>query len=142
MGLLAVGQAGRDPLEFFLADQLITNRDEGITEKVQDRTDMWGRILPFVGGIVSAVCLAKASWSNTFLIPVIVMVAAYFVFLLGICFGSYYCGNRIRSPVTIVYEVLKAAITKRHLDYPGTSKGYFKNERNEVKFSPHHPILR
>ncbi|CAL5388577.1 unnamed protein product [Camellia sinensis] len=40
-----------------------------------------------------------------------------------------------RSPITNVYYVTKAAIWKRNLDYPATSKQFYHNDKGELTFA-------
>ncbi|XVE97046.1 hypothetical protein REPUB_Repub02eG0276800 [Reevesia pubescens] len=141
--LIAVGKAGRGPpLKAFLADQLTDDSKQNqaiVEEQVEARKIFWWRVAWSLG-VVASFGLSTGSWRWTFLTSSIVMGVAYLWFLSGIKF--FHCKKPTGSPLTNVYKVFKAAVLKRHLDYPNTGNGYFKNDSHQLILWPNVPFFR
>lgn len=142
MILLAVGKAGRDhPLKAFIVDQLTDSKPNQAIDKeqVEARKNFWWRVAWSLG-LVASFCLSTSSLRCSFFTSALVMAVAYLWFLSGI---NFYCYKKPEgSPLTVVYKVFKAAVLKRHLAYPTSANGYFKNDRDQLLLWPIVPFFR
>ncbi|XP_017976362.1 PREDICTED: protein NRT1/ PTR FAMILY 5.7 [Theobroma cacao] len=140
--LLAVGKAGRDhPLKAFIVDQLTDSKPNQAIDKeqVEARKNFWWRVAWSLG-LVASFCLSTSSLRCSFFTSALVMAVAYLWFLSGI---NFYCYKKLEgSPLTVVYKVFKAAVLKRHLAYPTSANGYFKNDRDQLLLWPIVPFFR
>ncbi|KAM4097743.1 hypothetical protein ACJW30_07G024900 [Castanea mollissima] len=127
--MIALGKSGRDPpLRAFFADQFIDEQEENsnreVQEKIDSRANVWWRIAWFSGASIAIFCLSypDTGWKKIFLVSALAMGANLLLFLFGFTF--YYRETPERSPVGIIVRVFKAAIYKRHLNYPRTEEGF------------------
>ncbi|PHT40029.1 hypothetical protein CQW23_18883 [Capsicum baccatum] len=146
LALLTVGKAGRDvTLKAFLADQLWRSKEEQNLEEDEELIEIrqkliWG-INWILGIIVATVWLSTIEWEALAKICTITMVAAFSVFLLGIPFYEHKALTP--SPILYIFNVVKAANLKRHLDYPVSPSQLFKNySTSDTQILPHIPFLR
>ncbi|XP_047268456.1 protein NRT1/ PTR FAMILY 5.6 [Capsicum annuum] len=153
LALLTVGKAGRDvTLKAFLADQL-WRRSKGEDPNLEEDQEVVGirrkliwRV-NWILGIIAATLWYRYStdeeltWMKVAKVCTMAMVAAFSVFLLGIPF--YVRNAPSPSPILYVFNVVKAAILKRRLDYPVSASQLFKNDStSDPQIFPHIPFLR
>ena len=141
MGLLAIalGKSGRDPvLKAFLADQLSGKQDlHRNEEKIEARRKVWWYIPWFFGAIIA---IFLPSSANVFLVSILVMGANFLFFWLG--FSLYHHQEPVQSPLNACFRVFKAAISKRHLNYPSTPNQFYLNNTGKILLSPEVPLFR
>ncbi|KAK9289523.1 hypothetical protein L1049_007678 [Liquidambar formosana] len=142
--LIALGQAGKDALlKDFLADQLCEKEQNPLIDekRVVARTNFWWGCVGFLVFIASvAFSNTNTSFIYTFKVSAMVMGVAYLLFWSGITL--YYRKNPTGSPLTSVLGVLKAAIWKRHLNYPDSATQFLENDSDERQLSPHNPFFK
>ncbi|PHT80972.1 hypothetical protein T459_13987 [Capsicum annuum] len=133
--------AGRDvTLKAFRADQLWRSNEDPNLEEDQELVQIrqkliWG--VNWILGIIAATLWSSANevWET------LAMVAAFFVFLLGIRF--YVRKVPSPSPILYVFNVVKAAVLKRRLDYRVFPSQLFKNDIiSDTQIPPHISLLR
>ena len=132
--LIAVGKAGGQPiLEGYLIDQLRNHEPnpEINEDRVEARRKFWWSIA-CLSAYVSPWIFFGASWPRKFIYSASLMGAAGLLFLCAIPF--YHHSERTGSNLTNVFLVFKAALLKRHLDYPST---HDKFHMNDEILSPH-----
>lgn len=109
-------------------------------EKAEVRRKFWWRIASTVGTVSSVI---MAGVSNQRMITVIsfsVMALACLTFALGK--GFYYPDKSTRSPLIVIYRVLKAAFVKRHLQHARESNDYYMNDSGGLLLLPDIRIIR
>ncbi|KAL6341228.1 hypothetical protein AAG906_032346 [Vitis piasezkii] len=132
--LIAVGKAGGQPiLEGYLVDQLRNHEPnpEINEDRVEARRKFWWSIA-CLSAYVSPWIFFGASWPRKFIYSASLMGVAGLLFLCDIPF--YHHSERTGSNLTNVFLVFKAALLKRHLDYPST---HDKFHMNDEILSPH-----
>ncbi|RVW48697.1 Protein NRT1/ PTR family 5.6 [Vitis vinifera] len=126
--LIAVGKAGGQPiLEGYLVDQLRNHEPnpEINEDRVEARRKFWWSIA-CLSAYVSPWIFFGASWPRKFIYSASLMGAAGLLFLCAIPF--YHHSERTGSNLTNVFLVFKAALLKRHLDYPSTQDKFHMND--------------
>ncbi|KAJ9694925.1 hypothetical protein PVL29_010414 [Vitis rotundifolia] len=106
--------------------------------KVETRTEIWWRFWWCLGSITATFAFPD-DWVIIFKITAVVMLAAYWLFRSG---EALYYKKATGSPLSLAYRVLKAAIMKRRLPYPGAASLFFKNDGDEVILLPNIPFFR
>ena len=135
--MIALGKSGTaPPLSAFFADQFIEKENPNIEEqeKIDSRAKVWWRIAWFSGASIAFFCLPyeKTTWEKIFLVSALVMGANLLLFLFGFTF--YYRKTPERSPVGNIVRVFKAAIYRRHLNYPRTEGGFHWKNHTPSRF--------
>ncbi|KAA8525621.1 hypothetical protein F0562_007497 [Nyssa sinensis] len=127
--LLALGKAGQRPtLKAFLNDQLSNNGHTDETRATAS-ANFWWRLFWFLGATVAMLWFAQLSWGTKFVISTAMMMISGLLFLFG--WKVYYYKTPTGSVLIVVYRVLKAAILRRHLEYPSTSSTSTKFNMND-----------
>ena len=139
--MIALGKSGRDPpLSAFFADQFIEKENPNIEEqeKIDSRAKVWWRIAWFSGASIAFFCLSypNTGWKKIFLVSALVMGANLLLFSFGFTF--YRPETKERSPVGIIVRVFKAAIYRRHLNYPSTGGGFHCKNHTPSLFYKNH----
>lgn len=137
--LLAVGNAGMQRfLGAFLADQLRAHEPMKL-KKREDRVSARKRVwwfIPLIFSVIASVLLS--SWRVIFIFSASASGITLFIFLLGIRF--FHCtettGAAAGSSLTVVFCVVKAALSKRHLNNPSSSNQLYRNDQNQVHLFP------
>nr|XP_016488750.1 PREDICTED: protein NRT1/ PTR FAMILY 5.6-like [Nicotiana tabacum] len=144
LALLTLGKAGRDvTLKAFLADQLWRSNEETNEENenlIETRQEIIWSVCWILGIIIATVWLSNTEWEVLAKISTIAMVAGFSLFLLGIPF--YERKKPSPSPILDVFKVVKAALSKIHLDYPVSPSQLFMNNTSDTKILPNIALLR
>ena len=126
--LIAVGKAGGQPiLKRYLTDQLRNHEPDPETDedRVEARRKFWW-FTAYLSPYISLLIFYAASWPIIFISSAILMGAAGLLFLCAI--PLYHHSEQTGSDLTNVFFVFKAAILKRHLDYPSTRDKFHTND--------------
>ncbi|MCD7457633.1 hypothetical protein HAX54_035636 [Datura stramonium] len=168
---ITIGKAGRDDtMKAFLADQLCKvssredkepnlRRDEELPQTggkimmqqkhhgrkededvIEIRRKFYWRVSWIVGIIPATVWLSNEDWLTIVKISTIAMIGGFCVFLCGIPF--YVRRKPSPSPLRYIFQVVKVALSKRHLDYPVSPSQLFKNYTSDTEILPHIAFLR
>ena len=151
---LALGKSSRDPvLKSFFYDKF--HRENSSTRKrtlpgscanccaiVQNcraivrncRANVWWNTAWF-WGVTIAFVLSFFEWKTKFLISTIFMAVNLLLFLCGF---TFYYPRPTESLHRIHFGVFKAAIYKRHLNYPKESNQYYRNNHTPSQFYMNH----
>ena len=129
---VALGRSGRLPVfKAFLADQFRRGHPDIEEKETSLPTDFWWNTASFLAAII-AFALSPFTWATKFLISALFMVTNLLLFVSG--FTSYHREKPTGSgsPLDICFGVIKAAISKRHLNYPDTQSQYYRKNDNDV----------
>ncbi|XP_059637776.1 protein NRT1/ PTR FAMILY 5.6-like [Cornus florida] len=151
--LTALGTAGlKMPLKEFVGDQLrkresvkpTTEVEPTEVKRINNVVQIWRGIPYFSGCILSMFTLSKnVSWAYKFKVSAIAIGVAYLLFWFGLPFYTDVTPpEKVDSPLTLLYDIPKAAISKRHLDYPSDPTKFHRNDKEELILSPPDRCLR
>ncbi|GAA0176253.1 transporter [Lithospermum erythrorhizon] len=107
-------------------------------QRIQDRNEIWW-YCPWTIGAVGVIFWETRGIQYTLLSTV--MAVGLLWFWSGEIF-HFYVHNPVRSPLTKVYYVIKAAILKRHYQYPEVADQFLNKENQHVPLLPDRLFLR
>lgn len=143
--LLAVGKAGTQHfLGPFLADQLRAHEPIKLNiseHRVSARKRVWW-LIPFFFSVIASVQLS--SWRVISTFTASATGITLFIFWLGIRFfhSTEITGPAAGSSLAVVFRVVKAALSKRHLNNPYSSNQLYRNDQNQVHLFPQVKFFR
>ena len=149
---IALGRCGRIPVfKAFLADQFRRGNHDIEGKKIDRPTNLWWGTASALAAII-AFAISTSTWATKFFICAVVMVANLLLFSSGFTF--YYRETPTESPLDIYLGVFRAAISKRHLNYPNRPSQYYwgneaqseryydRNHLSQIILLPKHPFCR
>ncbi|XP_020547748.1 protein NRT1/ PTR FAMILY 5.7-like [Sesamum indicum] len=114
--LVALGRAGLDiPLKEFLAYQFREEGSYADEEQLESRRKIWWRPAYILGICASVYVFANAEWIQLSKIAAIAMGVAFVLFVGGAAFKYKYKPPAKESMLNNMLQILRAAVSKRHL---------------------------